>query len=74
MSQPKKTPEGEKKIPAKSPKYFEALKVLPEDLVPVFEELLEHYKFAALKHHGRPMYSPLVIAELVLMGWRNHTP
>ena len=45
--------------------------VVPEDLIPVFDELLEHYKFAALKQHGRAMASPLVIAELVLMGWRN---
>lgn len=56
---------------AKIPKYMEALKAIPDDLVPVFDELLEHYKFAALKQHGRAMASPLVIAELVLMGWRN---
>jgi hypothetical protein len=58
-------------LTAKSPKYIEALKIIPDDLVPVFDELLEHYKFAALKQHGRAMASPLVIAELVLMGWRN---
>lgn len=56
---------------SKSPKYLEALKILPVDLVPVFDELLEHYKFAALKCHGRQIASPLVIAELVLLGWRN---
>ena len=56
---------------AKSPKYVEALNFLPEDLVPAFDELLEHYKFAALKCHGRAMVSPLVIAELILLGWRN---
>jgi hypothetical protein len=50
---------------------MEALKVIPDDLVPVFDELLEHYKFAVLKQHGRAVASPLVIAELVLMGWRN---
>lgn len=54
-----------------SPKYQEALKILPVDLVPIFDELLEHYKYAALKCHGRQMASPLVIAELVLLGWRN---
>ena len=56
---------------SKSPKYIEALEIIPDELVPVFDELLEHYKFAALKQHGRAMASPLVIAELVLMGWRN---
>lgn len=55
----------------KSPKYLQALKILPKELVPVFDELLEHYKFAALKCHGRPIASPLVIAELILLGWRN---
>ena len=55
----------------KSAKYLEALKILPDDFVPIFDELLEHYKFAALKCHGRAMVSPLVIAELVLLGWRN---
>jgi len=55
----------------KSAKYHEAMAILPDDLVPVFEELLEHYQFAALKHHGRPWASPLVIAELIIMGWRN---
>jgi len=58
-------------LTAKSPKYVEALKIIPDDLVPVFDELLEHYKFAAQKHHGRAIASPLVIAELVLMGWRD---
>ena len=56
---------------AKSPKYLEACRVLPADLVPVFDKLLEHYKFAALKHHGWEVASPLVIAELVLLGWRD---
>ena len=58
-------------IDASLAKYLEALKILPDDLVPIFDELLEHYKFAALKCHGRAMVSPLVIAELVLLGWRN---
>lgn len=59
------------KVTPKTPKYIEALKVLPENLVPVFDELLEHYKYAALNQHGRAIASPMVIAELVLLGWRN---
>ncbi len=55
----------------KSPKYNEALQMLPDDLVPILDEMIEHYKFAALKVHGRAMVSPIVIANLVLMGWRN---
>jgi len=56
---------------SKSTAYEEAIGMLPIDLRPVFLELLEHYKFAALKYHGKQWSSPLVIAELVLMGWRN---
>ncbi len=41
----------------KSPKYLEALKILPDNLILIFDELLEHYKFAALKCHGRAMAS-----------------
>lgn len=57
--------------PPKSPKYQEALEMLPSNLAPDFEKMIEHYKFAATKHHGRAMFSPKVIAELILMGWRN---
>lgn len=56
---------------SKSAKYLEAMEVIPDDLISDFDALLEHYKFAALKQHGRAMASPLVIAELILMGWRN---
>lgn len=59
------------KLNPKSPKYMEALKVIPDDPVPIFDELLEHYKFAAPKQHGKAIASPLVIGELVLIGWRN---
>lgn len=55
----------------KSQKYIDAVKSLPDDLIPIFEALFEHYKFAALKHHGRAFVSPSVIAELVLLGWRD---
>jgi hypothetical protein len=54
-----------------SGRYEEARRMLPADLYPVFDELIEHYKFAADKHHGHAFVSPKVIAELVLMGWRN---
>jgi hypothetical protein len=54
-----------------SPSYEEALKMLPPELHPVLNEFIEHYKFAAIKHHGSPMYSPKVLAELLLLGWRQ---
>jgi hypothetical protein len=59
------------KMAPKSAKYLEAIELLPKELIPVFDQLLEQYKYAALKVHGRSFFSPLVIAELVLMGWRD---
>jgi len=44
--------------------------MLPPDLHSVFDELLEDYKFAAIKHHGQGFVSAMVIAEIVLVGWR----
>jgi len=55
----------------KSAKYYEALEKIPDDLVPTFDELIDHYRFAADQFHGTSFVSPMVIAELVLMGWRN---
>ena len=55
----------------KGAKYLEALKILPDNLVPIFDELLWHYKFAVLRCHGRAMHPTLAIEELVLLGWRN---
>jgi hypothetical protein len=42
---------------------------LPEALQPVFDELVEDYRFAALQVHGLPMVSYGVIAKLVREGW-----
>ena len=43
---------------------------LAPELRPVFDELVEHYKFAATKCHGRAYISYEVVAELVRLGWR----
>ena len=60
-----------KKVEKKeSASFFEAKKMLPPELHPTFERLIDEYKFAALKVHGFPFVSPKVIAELVLLGWR----
>lgn len=54
----------------KSKTYIEAEAKLPTTLRPIFEQMIDDYRFAALKHHGSKFYSPKVIAELILMGWR----
>jgi len=57
--------------PTKTPAYEEARRMLPAQLLPMLDVFIDHYKFAALKHHGKQWSSPKVLAELVLMGWRD---
>jgi hypothetical protein len=57
--------------PTKTPSYEDACRMLPAQLLPVLDMFIEHYKFAALKHHGRQWSSPKVLAELVLLGRRD---
>lgn len=54
----------------RSEKHEEARESVPKDLRDVFDELVEHYRFAATKHHGKPYISYVVLAELVELGWR----
>lgn len=55
---------------ARSEKHEYARNTLPERLKPAFDELVEHYKFAATRFHGRPYISYIVLAELIRLGWR----
>ena len=43
---------------------------LPEELWPVLDQLVEEYRFYALKFHGRPFVSFKVLAALIEDGWR----
>src|SRR5262249_23009310 len=54
-----------------TPTYMYAKNMLPLELQPQLDELLQDYRFAALRHRGREWASPKVLAELVLMGWRS---
>jgi hypothetical protein len=54
-----------------SPSNTAAKNMLPPELHAHLDELVAHYRFAALKHHGREWATPKVLAELVLMGWRR---
>jgi hypothetical protein len=55
---------------SKSEKYMVALNSLPEELHGIFDIFVEHYKFAATKHHGSPFVSYITLAEMVKLGWR----
>jgi hypothetical protein len=54
----------------RSEKHAAARNSLPDDLIPVFDDLVADYRFAATKHHGSPFVSYIVLAELVKAGWR----
>jgi hypothetical protein len=54
----------------RSKKHEAGRRRVPMELHPVFDELVEQYKFSGLKHYGTPFVSYEVLADLVLMGWR----
>jgi len=54
----------------RSDKHEHARSELPEELKPVFDDLVNDYKFFATKHHGKAFASYGVLAELVQSGWR----
>ena len=53
-----------------SPKFLKARESLPEELRPIYEQMVDQYSFYALKHYGRAWVAYMVIAELVKDGWR----
>ncbi len=54
-------------------KHEQARNSLPDDLKPVFDELVEDYKFATikLKRYGQGYVAYIVLADLVRVGWRH---
>ena len=54
-----------------SSKAIEARQSLPDELRPVFDELMFDYKSAATRRHGYPWVSYIVLADLVRSGWRR---
>ena len=56
--------------PKKSEKWEQARDTLPEELKPVFDNLVLHYKALALKHHKGAWVSYVVLADLVREVWR----
>ena len=54
----------------KSENYIEARNSLSDELKPIFDDFVADYKFAAIKRHGRPYVSYIVLADMVKAGWR----
>ena len=53
-----------------SEKQLEARNSLPDELKPVFDELISDYKYAATLRCGKPYVSYIVLADMVRAGWR----
>lgn len=53
-----------------SDKYQQARNSLPDELKPVFDDCVSHYKYAATLRHGKPYISYIVLADMVKAGWR----
>ena len=56
--------------PKRSEKHELARNSLPGELVPVFDQFVEDYKFAGVLHYHRPFVSYEILAEMVKAGWR----
>lgn len=57
-------------MPISSPKYQDAEALLPDDLKPVYRQLVEEYEYLTTVNYGRGYVAYRVLAELVLAGWR----
>jgi hypothetical protein len=54
-----------------SPKYLAAWELLPEELRPVFNQLVDEYEWETVKLYGKGYVAYSVLANLVLAGWRR---
>jgi len=56
---------------AKSSKRDEARISLSDELKPIFDELVEDYKFATTTRFGQGYVAYIVLADLIRVGWRH---
>jgi hypothetical protein len=52
-------------------KHLEARQLLPNDLKKQFDVLVEDYRNHATHRHGAPYVSYVVLADLIMSGWRR---
>jgi len=57
-------------MPTDSPKSNEAEAKLPEELRPVYRQMVQEYEFLTHLRYGRGYVAYEILAELVLAGWR----
>ena len=57
-----------------SAKYIEAMNTLSDELKPIFEEFVSHYRYSGTKRYGKPFVSYIILADMVRAGWRCVAP
>ena len=57
-------------MPIDSPKSKEAEAKLPEELRPVYQQMVQDYEFLTQVQYGRGYVAYEVLAQMVLAGWR----
>lgn len=57
-------------MPLNSDKCREAEAMVPDDLKPVFRQLVEEYEYLTTLHYRKGYVAYRVLADLVLAGWR----
>lgn len=55
----------------RSEKQDQARNSLPEELRPVFDELVADYRFATIQRFGQGYVAYIVLADLIRVGWRH---
>ena len=55
----------------RSEKHEQARASLPDELKPIFDELVEDYRFATVIRYGQGYVAYIVLADLVRVGWRH---
>jgi hypothetical protein len=59
-----------KEIAGISLKKQEAMESLPDVLLPIYEQLIEDYRFSCITRYGRSFVSYVILADLIKLGWR----
>jgi len=54
-----------------SEKHREARDGLSDELKPIFDDLVEEYRYHTSMRYGKPYVSYIVLADLVRSGWRR---
>ena len=58
-------------MPIDTPKAKEAEATLPDDLRPVYRQMVQDYEFLTHLKYGRGYVAYSVLAQMVLTGWRS---